>query len=704
MKRFLVLITFVVISHMAFGQNLSAIDSLKNLLPSDNIDLRIEVYNELAWEYRKSYPDSTIYYSKKAIEQVGLIGEKVKLAKPLNFLGVGYYYKGENVKAFDFYNKARDTALIYGDSIQYGHALNSIGRIYFNQGNYVQAYDYFFRSLGVFQSLEDNQGISYGYKSLAELYQSQNNYQKALEMSLKTAELREQTDNYSGLISIYLEIADIHKSSGDYTSALDYFDKAYSIAESINDEVNLAIIKLGISDLNTIRNQYSSALMNAQEALNHVEGSNNASLLNKIYFQIGLIHYEEGRFDQAEEYLNNVERISSRTNDVFLEKEAFYYLSKIYEKRGDLQKAFNYFKNFSDLRETVDNVQAAREIERLESRIEIENREKENALLKAKQEADQKIIKQQRLQNIALWVIVAITIFWIITLWLSGRRRRKDNIALRGKNKKIEEQRWEISNQNSEIRRQNRKLEKRNKALDELNNEKDSLLSIVAHDLKSPFHRVKGLTELLRLSKLNSEQSQYVDMIRQNAKHGLYLITDLLDVNAIEIGKEAPVITRVNLKSFLEEEVHRFIVEATNKQIELMIDCEENVLVDTDKTYLARMVDNLLSNAIKFSPLGTEIKLKGVLTDSGFQLIIKDQGQGFSEIDKAQLFKKFKRLSAQPTGGETSNGLGLAIVKTLVDRLGGKINLVSDLGKGSEFILSFPHIQVAEPNTTDANA
>jgi signal transduction histidine kinase len=71
-------------------------------------------------------------------------------------------------------------------------------------------------------------------------------------------------------------------------------------------------------------------------------------------------------------------------------------------------------------------------------------------------------------------------------------------------------------------------------------------------------------------------------------------------------------------------------------------------------------------------------------------IAVKDQGPGFSEKDKSYLFQKFKKLSARPTAGESSNGLGLAIVKTLVDRLKGSISLVSEQGKGSQFIVNLP--------------
>jgi signal transduction histidine kinase len=84
------------------------------------------------------------------------------------------------------------------------------------------------------------------------------------------------------------------------------------------------------------------------------------------------------------------------------------------------------------------------------------------------------------------------------------------------------------------------------------------------------------------------------------------------------------------------------------------------------------------------------IEIAADRTEYEFWISVKDHGPGFSEHDKNFLFQKFKKLSARPTGGETSNGLGLAIVKILVDRLKGKIELISQQGKGSHFIVRFP--------------
>ncbi|WP_340153643.1 tetratricopeptide repeat protein [uncultured Marivirga sp.] len=666
------------------------IDSLKSTLSSAGPSKKIDIYNQLAWEFRKSYPDSTLLYSQNAIEIASKSAElNEKVVKSLNFKGVGHFYEGENIKAFELYQQAKDSALIYGDSLQYGYSLNNIGRLYFNQGNYVAAYDNFFRALEIFEAVQDSISMSYGYKSLAELYQSQNNLEKALEMSLKTAEIRQIFDDPSGIISIYLEIAGIYGQMENYNYSLKYFTEAYEVASTINDEANLAIIKLSIAEMNTKRGQLAIALNNANEALDFASKAKNINLIIQVYSLLGEIHYYRNEYQQALKYFDKVNQLATN-NDITYEQEAYYYISMISEKQGETEKAFDYFKRYTTLKEKTENVNTAREIERLEGRLALEAKEKENELLKKNEETYKQVIQNQRAFNIALTATIVLAIIILVIIWITANRRRKLNQILQTKNIKIEDQQKKITLQNKEIKAQNDELIIRNKELDDLNNEKDSLLSLVAHDMKAPFHRIKGLTELLRLSGLNEEQSQYVGMIRNNAKHGAYLINDLLDVNSIVTDKEELKSESFELKKILDDTLSNFLIELTNKQIEYKIECEPGLKVNTDRNYINRILENLISNAIKFSNLESEIILRAGVIKNNFWISVKDFGPGFTEDDKNNLFKKFKKLSAKPTGGESSNGLGLAIVKTLVDRLNGKINLETELGKYSEFTIYFP--------------
>jgi signal transduction histidine kinase len=102
---------------------------------------------------------------------------------------------------------------------------------------------------------------------------------------------------------------------------------------------------------------------------------------------------------------------------------------------------------------------------------------------------------------------------------------------------------------------------------------------------------------------------------------------------------------------------------------------------------------------LKFSPKETIVTIKAITKENQVFISIVDQGPGLNEIDRVHLFKKFKRLTAKPTGGESSTGLGLSIVKTLVDRLNGKILVDSIEGKGSTFTVVFPAFNMSYSTT-----
>jgi signal transduction histidine kinase len=129
---------------------------------------------------------------------------------------------------------------------------------------------------------------------------------------------------------------------------------------------------------------------------------------------------------------------------------------------------------------------------------------------------------------------------------------------------------------------------------------------------------------------------------------------------------------------------------ATHKQMTLLCGPLAPLAVRTDRTAARQILDNLISNAVKYSPHGATVHLE-LATVGGMGVIrVRDEGPGLSEEDQKNLFKKFSRLTARPTGGESSNGLGLAIAHRLAKALGGGIRCESTLGHGSTFIFELP--------------
>ncbi len=239
-------------------------------------------------------------------------------------------------------------------------------------------------------------------------------------------------------------------------------------------------------------------------------------------------------------------------------------------------------------------------------------------------------------------------------------------------------------------------LEEANAELKKLNDQKNEFLGIAAHDLRNPLGAIIGYLDLIqtdmRSGTINIPDTVAdIDMVLNSARQMVSLITELLDISAIESGKVNLEIQRHNLNQVFEEceRIHK--KAATQKRIRLIIDKNDQLPeVMIDKSRIAEVVDNLLSNAIKYTFPDGQVRLYTELRHEEICVHVQDSGQGLNDHDLQEVFRSFKKLSARPTGGESSTGFGLAIVKKIVDLHNGRVWVESRKGSGSIFSFSLP--------------
>jgi signal transduction histidine kinase len=237
-----------------------------------------------------------------------------------------------------------------------------------------------------------------------------------------------------------------------------------------------------------------------------------------------------------------------------------------------------------------------------------------------------------------------------------------------------------------------------NVRLKKLDAEKNEFLGVAAHDLKNPLSIVTGFAEMIasgrnRQTERDREDARY---IIDAANRMIALITQLLDVNAIEQGRFPLDIEPCDLGDISKHVAESYSTAAANKQISLYVAeplMPAQVLADSKAVY--RILDNLLSNAIKYSPPGRDVFVRIRNLPAGAIWEVQDQGAGLTEADHARLFRKFTKLSARPTGGESSTGLGLSIVKMLAEQMKGSVECRSKAGEGATFAVRLPAAEAA---------
>jgi signal transduction histidine kinase len=663
------------------AQNRELIDSLKRAINRSSGIEKFHALNDLGFEYRLSYPDSTIFFCEKAYNLGKSLNLQKELARSLSFIGLAKKYKGDYKGAFQYSLQAVEIARQQEDSVQLAYCHNNFGRLFFDQGDITRAYDNFIVAQQIFERLDDKSGLAYVYRSLSDLYKSQNDYQKALDMSLKANRLRLEIGEPRTIISSFAELGAVYGEMKSKLDAIRCFEQADSLAQKTGDEISSAEIKLGLGEFLVKNEEFERAAKLAVNAHEFVVKTGNERLLPRAEQLLGVVTYNQGNLPLAISYFNKV-IASTEKRYLDLQRDAYFHLSKIYEKQGRQAEATQATIKYLILKESLQNVELARQIEKLQFQLEIEKRESENAILRASQHEQDAVIKQQRLQNIILVVVAFFASLLFAIQWRFSKKSKE-------KNEQLAKQNIEIAKQDAAIRKQNEKLERHNQELSDINHEKNTLMSIVVHDLKAPMNRIRGLAELVEMEgNLNESQKKYISHVRDSTRTGLDLIADLLDVNSLEVNNE-PHLSVFSVNDFIADRINTFRHYALAKQSDIHVhgSVEE---VSCDRDYLTRIIDNLLSNAIKFSPRGSMIGITLTDSEQEFMIAIHDQGPGFSDDDKRFLFQKFKRLSARPTAGESSNGLGLAIVKLLVERLRGSVELQTEHGKGSVFTVKIP--------------
>ena len=260
---------------------------------------------------------------------------------------------------------------------------------------------------------------------------------------------------------------------------------------------------------------------------------------------------------------------------------------------------------------------------------------------------------------------------------------------------KLRKQRRLIEVQGAEIQKQLRELTAQNQVQEALNREKQQLIGVVSHDLKGPFNRIFALIQLMAMDQKNltEEQLDYLGKIHQITADGMNMVRNLVDARKMDDDGIDLRTEKLNFALLLTNLVKQYRVLAEKKKIDIVLASPDSLDVWADRVYLSRIIDNLISNALKFSPYQKTIRVELAEEDGFARVSVSDEGPGFSADDELRLYQKFQKLSARPTGGESSTGLGLSIVKRLVEKMGGNISYRNEHGKGTTFAIRIPKSQ-----------
>lgn len=237
----------------------------------------------------------------------------------------------------------------------------------------------------------------------------------------------------------------------------------------------------------------------------------------------------------------------------------------------------------------------------------------------------------------------------------------------------------------TELKETEAKLIKAKDKAEESDRLKSAFLANMSHEIRTPLNAIVGFSNLLAYAQEESERAQYIGIVEENNELLLQLISDILDLSKIEAGTFEFVYDQVDVRQLCEDVVTSLRVKVPFG-VDLYIapnlpDC----WVYSDKNRLRQVISNFVNNAFKFTHLG-KVSVGYVLRNNEVEISVTDTGVGIEAEKQKQVFDRFVKLNSFAHG----TGLGLSICKCIVEQIGGRIGVDSELGKGSRFWFTHP--------------
>ena len=228
---------------------------------------------------------------------------------------------------------------------------------------------------------------------------------------------------------------------------------------------------------------------------------------------------------------------------------------------------------------------------------------------------------------------------------------------------------------------------------EQLNDLNNRTLGMVAHDLSNPLTLIQSCTYFLieeheEKKIFSEEQFQLVEQIKESSEYMVQIIKDLQDFSSLESDKMTLDVEQTNLVQIIDQSISLNKPAADEKDITISFEpSTENILKNVDANKIQQVLDNLVSNAIKYSYPGSKVMLRIEKGNKEVTMTVQDEGQGIPDEELGTLFQPFSKAGGEATDGKKGTGLGLAIAHNIIKAHGGSIDVESEVGIGSRFIV-----------------
>ena len=567
----------------------------------------------------------------------------------------------------------------FGDRVLpkvYGWAGGMVGN-----GRLDEALTFFLESAEFYKSRGKAFGEALSYFEIALIHHKAGHYEDAKEYYQRTLRAGGDSLHHRTQIGCYNGSALIFRQHQDYSRASAEFRSAYQVAQTHADSAWMAILLGNIGSCHLAQGNYDSSLYYYHRNLSLIRNTTEFENEIETYISLGSVYAKKGLLKSAKSYVDTavsiIENRKIHFNDFFNPTDQIYRTyADIYASGGDYKQAYVYQGKFQEAVQQKQLELNGRNLKQLKALHDFEQSQREVGLLRKINEGNQLVIIQQKYIAWSLAVIVLLLMAVTVIVFRSLRERKRLN--------------GELVKTNAELQR--------------LNAVKNTLLSVISHDLRTPIANLRGTLNLVRDGQLGKDE---VAVIYEAIDNRLKLSTDTLE-NLLRWGKtqlvsEATTPANVLVASLVEQVLDQLAPDIRRKNIEVKNHLSEFMTCWIDRDQLEVILRNIIGNAVKFTPDGGLIEIDGKIRGNSLTVSVKDSGVGMSAEQVAKLFTPGRNNSTYGTNREAGTGIGLILTKEMVAANKGDIRVESDRGQGTTFFIMVPTHQIIHADTLRLN-
>lgn len=657
--------------------------------------------NHKDWSTKGSFIDSNIsLISKQQVSdkrEESLFIDSLVRGMQLSDEQKANYYRYKS-SYYCYYLQNGDSAVLYADStlmllnkLSPEKYPNAFAMAYYTKGDalyasnlFNEAYTFYYKAKQFKSTLTDYcSQKEYNYR-LAMILYKQKKFKEAansFKSSLSDAILCDESDIYASYYrkqELMNNIALSFYMLGNYDSATAYYNKALDFINNhqkkdtstqFYDEMAKGVVYGNLGDVYRRKGDVKEAEKLYQKSIeiNFKKGGETLDA-QYSYLKLAELYQETERIADLENALMEIRVSLNKTPNAKGEIKWHKLSWKYNELIDNPTKAYYHLAKYQDLFEADEKIN--KKIYEVDINKQLELLEQENQLQIARQENE--ISHAYLLMSLAVLAFIILLSIVLARNWLLSKKHIK-----------------KLKELNETVHSQNEQLEIAMGALQKTLGEKESILKLVAHDLRTPVASIPTMVEIIMTEENEEQKKEYLEMIKSACNSSLTLIAEIMataDISSSNIEKEPTL-----LNEFMNDCVAILDIKVKEKNQLLAVQYLNNdISVPMNPEKMKRVVFNLVTNSVKFSKRDTSINVALDVKDNFAIIKISDQGIGIPDKILPEIFNISKSGKRKGTEGEKSYGLGLNICKKIVEAHSGEISVISEEGKGSTFTVALP--------------